>query len=109
MVVVIVSSCELPVMHSNDIHAELDAHTSLLSDIDDGVNKTNSQLKVHIKKVDSVVAEQDGCLGLCIIFFLILVIILCVKTPQPHSMFVSAFYLSLPCFSFGRDVLLASS
>ena len=67
-----------------DIHAELDIHSSLLTEIDSGVDKTNTTLKTQTKKVEAIAEQTGGCLagccGLFIIFFLLLVIVMLIFT-----------------------------
>jgi small-conductance mechanosensitive channel len=55
-----------------DINQELDVHSGLLNQLDKGVDNTT--------KAEAIQEESGGCLGLCIIFFLVGVILMLVAT-----------------------------
>ena len=67
-------------LSSEDINTELDLHHGLLDQLDKGVDKTSQNIKTQTKKAEAIQQESGGCLGLCVIFFLIGVILLLATT-----------------------------
>eukprot|EP00455_Lapot_gusevi_P021116 TRINITY_DN2220_c0_g1_i10.p1 TRINITY_DN2220_c0_g1~~TRINITY_DN2220_c0_g1_i10.p1 ORF type:complete len:237 (+),score=60.02 TRINITY_DN2220_c0_g1_i10:110-820(+) len=68
-----------------DINAELDLHHNLLAEIDHGVDVTQAKIQANTKRVEQVEEQSGGCLGMCIIFFLIGVILLLLLVPGKNS------------------------
>ena len=58
-----------------DIHDELDVHSGLLDDIEEGTERTDAKIKRTTKTLDKLSMHASGKSGLCIVVFLIIVIV----------------------------------
>ena len=62
---------------SSDIHSELDLHSTLLNDVEAGVDHTDHMIKANTKKIGLIEKRDKGWLSvLCMLLWIVLIIIL---------------------------------
>ena len=62
---------------SSDIHSELDLHSTLLNDVEVGIDHTDHSIKVNTSKIGAIERKNKGWLSvICMLVWIVLIIVL---------------------------------